>query len=82
MTDAELLTIAVAQALLRIQSEARWLQSLQVHLPGAFPYLPGQSGYNKRTRAALPLLKRAVRMIACGTDLWHDDVWVTDSIPV
>jgi hypothetical protein len=53
-----------------------------VHLPGAFPYLPGQSGYNKRLRSALPLLKRAIRAVAADTDLWHDDVWVTDSTPV
>jgi hypothetical protein len=75
-------TIAVAQALLGIRSEARWLRFLPTHLPGAFPYLPGQSGYNKRLRAALPLLKRAIRVIAADTDLWHDDVWVTDSTPV
>jgi hypothetical protein len=82
LSDAELLTVAVAQALLGVRSEARWLRFLPVHLPGAFPYLPGQSGYNKRLRAALPLLKRAIRAVAADTDLWHDDVWVTDSTPV
>jgi hypothetical protein len=82
LSDAELLTVAVAQALLGVRSEARWLRFLPVHLPGAFPYLPGQSGYNKRLRAALPLLKRAIRVVAADTDLWHDDVWVTDSTPV
>jgi hypothetical protein len=79
LSDAELLTIAVAQALLGIRSEARWLRFLPAHLPGAFPYLPGQSGYNKRLRAALPLLKQVIRLLATDTDLWHDDVWVTDS---
>jgi hypothetical protein len=82
LSDAELVTIAVAQALLGVRSEARWLRFLPAHLPGAFPYLPGQSGYNKRLRAALPLLKRAIRVVAADTDLWHDDVWVTDSTPV
>jgi hypothetical protein len=33
-------------------------------------------------RAALPLLKKAVRLVAVDTDLWFDDVWVTDSTPV
>jgi len=82
LSDAELLTIAVAQALLGIRSEARWLRLLPAHLPGAFPYLPGQSGYNKRLRAALPLLKRAIRAVAADTDVWTDNVWVTDSTPV
>jgi hypothetical protein len=82
LSDAELLTIAVAQALLGVRSEARWLRFLPQRLPGAFPYLPGQSGYDKRLRAALLLLKRAIRAVAADTDLWHDDVWVTDSTPV
>jgi hypothetical protein len=44
------------------------------HPPGAFPYLPGQSGYNKRLRAAVPLLKKAIRLVAADTDPWFDDV--------
>jgi hypothetical protein len=41
-------------------------------LPGAFPYLPGQTGYNTRIRAAVPLLKQAIRAVAADTDLWAD----------
>ena len=76
------LTLAVAQALLGIRSEARWLRFVPAHLPGAFPYLPGQSGYNKRLRAALPLLARAIRVLAQDTDLWDDLAWIVDSTPV
>jgi len=82
LTDAELLTLAVAQALLGIRSEARWLRFLPRHLPGAFRYLPKQSGYNKRLRNAVPLLKHVIRMLATDTDLWTDPVWVVDSTPV
>ncbi|MGV9386381.1 IS982 family transposase [Nonomuraea sp. NPDC003707] len=82
LTDAELLTLAVAQVLLGIHSEARWLRYVPEHLPGAFPYLPGQSGYNKRLHKALPLLKRAIRALAQDTDLWADPVWVADSTPI
>ena len=41
-------------------------------MPGAFTYLPRQSGYNKRLRAAMPLLKHIIRMLALDTDLWID----------
>jgi hypothetical protein len=82
LSDAELVTLAVAQALLGVHSEARWLRFLPAHLPGAFPYLPGQSGYNKRLRAALPLLKRCIRALAADTDLWADPLWIVDSTPV
>jgi Transposase DDE domain len=82
LTDSELLTLATAQALLGVHSEARWLRLVPTALPGAFPYLPGQSGYNKRLRAALPLLKRLIRGLAADTDLWTDPVWLVDSTPV
>jgi hypothetical protein len=85
LSDVELLTLAVAEALLGVRSEARWLRFVPGNLPGAFPYLPGQSGYNKRLRAALPLLKRAIRAVAADTDLWTDATdatWVVDPTPV
>ncbi len=82
LTDAELVTLAVAQALLGFTSEARWLRFLPVRLPGAFPYLPGQSGYNRRLRAALPLVKQVMRWLAADTDLWTDTTWIIDSTPV
>ena len=82
LTDAELLTLAVAQVLLGVRSEARWLRFVPRHLPGAFPYLPGQSGYNKRLRAAVPLIKRLIRVLAADTDLWSDPVWIVDSTPL
>jgi hypothetical protein len=48
ISDAELVTLAVMQALLGFVSEARWLRYARKSLRGLFPYLPGQSGYNKR----------------------------------
>jgi hypothetical protein len=47
-----------------------------------FPYLPGQSGYNKRLRRTAELLRQVIRAIACDTAVWIDDVWVVDSTPV
>ena len=82
LTDAELLTLAVMQALLGYLSEARWLRYARTHLHGLFPYLPRQSGYNKRLRAAFPLLRYFVRALATDTDLWSDTVWVADSTPI
>ncbi len=50
LPDSELVTLAVAQALLGFASEARWLWAVPVRFPGAFRQLPGQSGYNRRLR--------------------------------
>jgi Transposase DDE domain len=82
LADAELVTLAVMQALLGFVSEARWLRYAGRHLGRLFPYLPGQSGYNKRLRRAGELLRATIRMLACDTTMWSDDVWVVDSTPV
>jgi hypothetical protein len=47
-----------------------------------FPYRPQRTGYNKRLRAALPLVKRVIRLLARDTDFWLDTVRITDSTPV
>jgi hypothetical protein len=52
LTDAELVTLAMMQAMLGFTSEARWLRHARAHLRHLFPYLPKQPGYNKRLRKA------------------------------
>jgi hypothetical protein len=82
LSDAELVTLAVLQALLGFTSEARWIRHARAHMGHLFPYLPQQSGYNKRLRAARGLIGHCARALAAGTSLWTDDVWVVDSTPV
>jgi hypothetical protein len=82
LTDAELITMAVMQMLLNIRSERRWLRYMGKHLRHLFPYQPQQPGYNKRLRAALPLIKHAIRLLAADTDFWFDNHWILDSTPV
>ena len=82
LSDAELLTLAVMQALLGFVSEARWLRYARKSLRGLFPYLPGQSGYNKRLRKLAGTLCWLIRRLAVDTSVWTDNVWVADSTPV
>jgi hypothetical protein len=82
LSDAELVTLAVMQALLGYASEARWVRHAHAHLGHLFRYLPGQPGYNRRLRAAAGLITTMTRMLAADTSLWTDDVWVADSTPV
>jgi Transposase DDE domain len=82
LNDAELVTLAVMQALLGYTSESRWLRHAHAHLGHLFPYLPRQPGYNKRLRAAAGLIATVIRVLAADTSLWTDDVWVVDSTPV
>jgi Transposase DDE domain len=82
LSDAELITLAVLQALAGFVSETRWLRHARIHLRHLFPYLPRQSGYNKRLRAASDQLKVMIRILAIESRGWSDDVWLLDSTPV
>jgi hypothetical protein len=82
LSDAELVTLAVLQALLGFTSEARWLRFATEHLHPLFPYLPGQPGYNKRLRRLAGTVTWLIRQLAVDTSIWADDVWVVDSTPI
>ena len=77
LSDAELVTLVVLQALLGFTSEARWLRYANSHLRGMFPDLPRQSGYGEGLRAAAGMLRavlahlvrrcsRSTDNVACG----------------
>lgn len=70
------------QALLGFTSETRFLRHASLHLRSWFPYLPMQSGYNKRLRKSAAQLRGIIRLLAADTELWDDDTWVMDSTPV
>jgi hypothetical protein len=82
LSDAELVTLAVMQAMLGFTSEAKWLRHARARLRHLFPYLPQQPGYNKRLRKAAGLMRSIYRILATDTSVWSDDVWVVDSTPV
>lgn len=82
ISDAEVLTLAVMQALLGHTSERRWLRHVRTHLLAMFPTTPGQSGYNKRLRALAPTMAWLTRTLAALTGIGDDTVWVADSTPV
>jgi hypothetical protein len=82
LADAEVVTLAVLQALLGFTSEARWLRHARAAMRHLFPYLPQQPGYNKRLRALAGTISILARVLAQDTSIWADDVWVADSTPV
>src|ERR1700694_2303216 len=50
VTDAEVVTLCVAQAIMAIPSDRRFLKAARKRLVHLFPELPSQSGYFKRRR--------------------------------
>jgi hypothetical protein len=82
VTDAELITVAVLQALLGYHDEARWIRYARTAMGHLFPYLPLQPGYNKRLRQLIPQITYFIRVLVFDTDLWRDPLRVADSTPV
>jgi hypothetical protein len=82
LSDAELVCLAVAQVLLGARSEQHWLRMCYGRLGHLFPYLPHQSGYHKRLKAAAPLLGAAIAYLARQCPSWYDPVRLIDATPV
>jgi hypothetical protein len=82
LTDAELLTLAVVQALLGYTSERRFVRYAHTNLRPWFPFLPQRAAYNKRLRAAGNMIQHVITAIARDCPSYTDDLWVVDSTPV
>jgi hypothetical protein len=82
ITDAELVTLAVAQIVLRCDSERRFLRLARQRLSHLFPYIPKQSGYNKRLRALAPQICRVIEHFARISPSFCDRLRLLDSTPV
>ncbi|MCA1678488.1 MAG: IS982 family transposase [Actinobacteria bacterium] len=82
ITDAELICLAVAQILLDIPSERRFVRFAMCRLGHLFPYLPKQPGYNKRMRSLAPQIVRLLNVIAFSSPSFGDNVRLLDSTPV
>jgi hypothetical protein len=82
LTDAELLTLAVLQALLGYTSEARFIRYAHTHLSPWFPYVPDRPGYNKRLRRAGHVMQHVIAHLARSCPSFADDLWLVDSTPV
>lgn len=64
VTDAEIVALAVAQAITGIVSDRRFLGTIGRLLPDLFPDLPDQTQYNRRLRRLTPHLTTVQLMLA------------------
>jgi Transposase DDE domain len=82
VTDAEVVTLAVAQAIMDIPSDREFLAVAARRLAHLFPRLPGQPGYWKRRRRATETIDWLIGMFARDSPGFFDDVVLIDSTPV
>jgi hypothetical protein len=72
----------VAQVLLDCPNETRFLRVARQRLGHLFPYIPGQSGFNKRLRRLAPQLIEAITLLARLSPSFCDRLRLLDSTPV
>lgn len=79
---AEVICLAVAQILLDCPKERRFLRFAKRRLGHLFPYIPGQSGYNKRVRELAGEIAGLLGYLARISPSWCDNLRLVDATPV
>ena len=82
VTDAEVVTLCVAQAIMGIPSDRRFLKVARKRLVHLFPEIPCQPGYFKRRRRLADQLEWLMAMFASQSPGCEDDLLLIDSTPV
>jgi Transposase DDE domain len=82
VTDAEVVTLCVAQAVMGITSDRRFLAVARKRLLHLFPELPKQPGYHKRRRRLAETIDWLCGVFACESPGFYDDLVLLDSTPV
>ncbi len=82
ITDAEVITLCVAQALLGISSDRRFLRAARRQLGGLFPVLPTQDAFWKRRARLTEQIERVMAAFARDCPGYWDDLVLLDSTPV
>jgi len=82
LSDSEAITLAVCQMLLGLPNDRQFLALAVYRIGHLFPYLPQQSGYNKRVRRLAPQIAACINHLAAISPSFADNVRLLDTTPV
>lgn len=82
LTDAEVVTLAVAQQIMGIPSDYRFIRTAIKQLGHLFPQLTKRSGYFKRRDRLADTIEWLIPMFAAQAPGWEDNMLLVDSTPV
>ncbi|MGZ4387325.1 MAG: hypothetical protein ACXVZO_10385 [Gaiellaceae bacterium] len=82
VTDAEVVTLCVAQSIMGIPSDRRFLAVGEKRLGHLFPELPQQPGYHKRRARLARTIEWLIGMFAADSPGFNDNAVLLDSTPV
>src|SRR5262249_50073169 len=82
VTHAEVATLCVAQAIMGIPSDRRFLAVARKRLRHLFPEMPKQPGFHKRRARLSETIEWLIGIFAAESPGFHDDLLLIDSTPV
>jgi Transposase DDE domain len=82
LTDAEVVTLCVAQVLMGLPSDRRFLRAARRQLGHLFPYLPSQDALHKRGARLAETIEWLTGVFAAQSPGASDDLLLLDSTPV
>jgi len=82
ITDAEVITLCVAQAVMGIASDRQFLRAARRQLGGLFPVLPTQDAFWKRRARLAEQIERLMACFSRDCPGYWDSIALLDSTPV
>ena len=82
LTDAEVVTLAVAQSIMGIPSDPRFIRTAIKRLGHLFPGLTQRSGFYRRRDRLAGTIEALITTFARLSPGWEDNVLLVDSTPV
>ncbi len=82
LTDAEIVTLCVAQVLIGVPSDRRFLRAARRQLGHLFPVLPTQDAFHKRRARLGETIEWLIGVFAAQSPGASDDLLLLDSTPV
>jgi hypothetical protein len=82
LTDAEVVTLCVAQVIMGIPSDERFLAAARKRLAHLFPRLPKRPGYHKRRQRLSDTIEQLIAVFARDSPGFHDNLVLVDSTPI
>lgn len=82
LTDAEVVTLCVAQSIMGVGSDERFARIAAKRLGHLFPGLTKRSGFHKRRARLAETIEWLIGVFAAESPGFHDDLLLVDSTPV
>lgn len=82
LTDAEVVTLCVAQSIMGVGSDERFVKIAVKRLGHLFPALTRRSGFHRRRDRLAETIEALIAAFASRSPGYHDDLVLVDSTPV